>query len=246
MAIKSDPEIIEEARKYASKHSDEMIEGVVGDAVCRTVPEPDVPFTIFMAGSPGAGKTEWSKHLIELFHDNAYGVARIDADEFRSMLPDYNGDNSHLFQPATSALLSNAFRSVLKYKKNCILDTTLSKSGAAIANVGEAINKGRRVEIVYIYQEPTSAWGFVLKREAKEGRRIPLDDFAEKFVNAPKVVDDIMAKFSGKISLTVVIKDIAAGKEPTIFTDAPSIASVLKKRYNHPDEVRNLIQPSTV
>lgn len=42
----------------------------------------EFPVSVFMAGSPGAGKTEFSKNLLSLFSDNSRKqVLRIDADE---------------------------------------------------------------------------------------------------------------------------------------------------------------------
>lgn len=57
----------------------------------------DLPVSIFMAGSPGAGKTEAS---LELIRDVGGALLRIDPDELRSEFAAYTGDNSWLFQPA--------------------------------------------------------------------------------------------------------------------------------------------------
>ena len=61
------------------------------------------PVSIFMAGSPGAGKTEFSKRLVELVigEDGSLPV-RIDADEIREIIPGYNGSNSNIFQGASA------------------------------------------------------------------------------------------------------------------------------------------------
>lgn len=47
-----------------------------------------------MAGAPGSGKTEWAKGLAEVLEGN---ILHIDGDQFRSILPEYTGNNSHLF-----------------------------------------------------------------------------------------------------------------------------------------------------
>ncbi|MDO8430498.1 MAG: zeta toxin family protein, partial [Candidatus Taylorbacteria bacterium] len=66
-------------------------------------PSDNAPISIFMAGSPGAGKTEYSKNLIDLLEmDKNHKVIRIDADELRHQLPGYTGNNSYLFQTAVS------------------------------------------------------------------------------------------------------------------------------------------------
>lgn len=59
-------------------------------------PPEDDPVSVFMAGSPGAGKTEASIALVNLFADTP--ILRIDPDELRSEFQDYVGGNAWLFQ----------------------------------------------------------------------------------------------------------------------------------------------------
>lgn len=53
------------------------------------------PLTFFMAGSPGAGKTEYSRNFIKETKENI-------ADEIRVICPGYDGFNAHLFQEAST------------------------------------------------------------------------------------------------------------------------------------------------
>ena len=74
---------------------------------------PDAePVSIFMAGSPGAGKTEASRALLELLSDRS--VMRIDPDDLRDEFQDYDGQNSWLFQPAVAILVERIHDYVLK------------------------------------------------------------------------------------------------------------------------------------
>jgi len=64
------------------------------------------PVSAFMAGSPGAGKTEFSKSLIKILEEgDEHRVIRIDGDEVRQFIPGYTGTNSHLFQGAISLIV---------------------------------------------------------------------------------------------------------------------------------------------
>ena len=67
-------------------------------------PREDHPVSVFMAGSPGAGKTEAAKELIAQLErlPKAPKVLRIDPDDLRSEFPGYTGTNSWLFQHAAS------------------------------------------------------------------------------------------------------------------------------------------------
>lgn len=59
-------------------------------------PPEEEPVSVFMAGSPGAGKTEASIALVNFFADTA--ILRIDPDELRNEFATYTGGNSWLFQ----------------------------------------------------------------------------------------------------------------------------------------------------
>ena len=65
-------------------------------------PPDDNPVSLFMAGAPGSGKTEFSKNLIKFFEKmfRPAKIVRIDPDEIRDLLPEYKGNNSNLFQGA--------------------------------------------------------------------------------------------------------------------------------------------------
>jgi UDP-N-acetylglucosamine kinase len=57
-----------------------------------------------MAGSPGAGKTEFSKNFINILvkKEPSRKVVRIDPDEIRAWFPEYNPKRSELYQSAVS------------------------------------------------------------------------------------------------------------------------------------------------
>jgi len=61
--------------------------------VARFTPE-DEPVSVFMAGSPGAGKTEASIELLVMVEESGVEILRIDPDELRYEFPDYTGNNS--------------------------------------------------------------------------------------------------------------------------------------------------------
>ncbi|WP_179190521.1 zeta toxin family protein, partial [Candidatus Enterococcus wittei] len=66
---------------YAKDHKKEFFQDVIQDKVVRL----DQKEAIFMAGTPGAGKTEVATSLLELSED----ICRIDADVFRTKFPGY-------------------------------------------------------------------------------------------------------------------------------------------------------------
>ncbi len=164
------------------------------------------PVSIFMAGSPGAGKTETSKQLLR----NAGHILRIDADELREHFKEcgYNGKNSHLFQKATTKLVHKIHDAALKKGISFLLDGTFASESMAKQNIERSLKRGRIVFVVFVYQAPSIAWDFVLNREEVEGRRIRPEDFAKKFCASREVANKMKEKFQGKIDLMLLSKNI--------------------------------------
>ena len=164
------------------------------------------PVSIFMAGAPGAGKTESSKQLLR----NAGHILRIDADELREdfKICGYNGKNSHLFQKATSKLVHKIHDEALRSSISFLLDGTFASESMAEQNIKRSLKRGRIVFVVFVYQTPLIAWDFVLNREEVEGRRIRPEDFEKKFCASREVANKMKEKFQGKIDLMLLSKNI--------------------------------------
>ena len=118
-----------------------------------------------MAGSPGAGKTESSKNLIEKFTRDRHSVLRIDSDELRSQFREYTGTNSNLFIGATSILADKIHDFALLNKQSFVFDGTLSNLDRSRDNIKRSLDKKRFVQILYVYQEPVQAWNFESPRD---------------------------------------------------------------------------------
>jgi adenylylsulfate kinase-like enzyme len=95
MKLTSDEEAIqEEALKFARKQKKDIAKRLTDTS--RFIPE-DEPVSVFMAGSPGAGKTEASIELLAILEEKGAEILRIDPDELRHEFKQYMGDNSWLF-----------------------------------------------------------------------------------------------------------------------------------------------------
>ncbi len=81
------------------------------------------PATIFMAGTPGAGKTEFSKSLLDAFGNH---IVRIDADEIRDLMREigYDGKNSHLYQGGVGIAVNDLYRAAIKQRQSVLIDGT--------------------------------------------------------------------------------------------------------------------------
>jgi predicted ABC-type ATPase len=166
-------------------------------------PEKD-PVSVFMAGSPGAGKTEAS---IELIAKIGTPVVRIDPDELRREFSAYNGENAYLFQKAVSVLVDRIHDKALDQSQSFLLDGTLSRYDLARKNIERSLSRKRTVQILYVYQEPRLAWEFVQAREAAEGRRILPAIFIEQYFAAREVVNRLKRELGKDINVDLLLKN---------------------------------------
>ena len=194
-----------EAERFARKNKKQIARRLTDPQICRPVNDP---VSVFMAGSPGAGKTESSIELIELLSNDGLDVLRIDADELRQEFPNYTGDNSWLFQPAVSILVERIHDLALKQSQNFILDGTLTNYEKSRHNIERSLKKGRPVQILYVYQDPRLAWEFVQARESQEGRRIEPEVFLEQYFAARQVVNRLKAELGPAIKVDLLLKNL--------------------------------------
>lgn len=210
-----DEEIRAEAIEFAKRNKIHIAKELTDSAKYA----PDVvPISVFMAGSPGAGKTEFSKSLIKILEgDDERRVIRIDGDEIRPLIPGYTGANSYLFQGAISLIVEKMHDLVLQQNQSFMLDSTFAQYEKAVDNIRRSLEKSRPIFIFYIYQKPEVAWRFTQAREVAEGRNIPKNAFIEKFLGAHETVSKIFKEFGDRITIFFVKKDFEKNLVENIF-----------------------------
>lgn len=196
----------------------------------------DTPISIFMAGSPGAGKTEFSKSLLLLLRET---IVRIDPDEVRKFLPQYIPGQAHLFQGAVSIAVEKIHDYVLQKGKDFLLDGTFSNMAKARENIQRSIEKKRMVLIQYVYQDPLVAWDFTKKREAIEGRNIPKESFVEQLFASRDTVDAIKAEFADRVSIDLVRRNIQADTYD-MKIDVQQVADKVLEGYTRDELLKQL------
>lgn len=194
--------IEQEAMEYARAQKKAIAKRLTD--ISKFLPDRN-PVSVFMAGSPGAGKTEASVELLKETDGNA--VIRIDPDELRSLFPGYTGGNAWLFQKAVSILVDRIHDEALKQSQSFLLDGTLSHYDVAKQNIERSLKRKRRVQVLYVYQEPRLAWDFVRARETQEGRRIRPETFMDQYFAARDVVNRLKLEFGKNISVDLLLKN---------------------------------------
>lgn len=140
-------------------------------ACLKAYPSDEYPVSVFMAGSPGAGKTEVSRAFIEMMQAGGSMALRIDPDDFRDYFSEYTGRNSSHFQRGVTTFVERTLDLVYQQRQSFLLDGTLANLDVAKRNILRALDKeNRSAQVIYVYQRPELAWEFVLAGE-KKGRK---------------------------------------------------------------------------
>lgn len=187
----------------------------------------DNPMTLFMAGSPGAGKTEISTNLIKEFGQKP---VRIDADEIRARCPGYNGKNSSLFQECATKGVNVLFDHCLDSKYSVIMDATFAYEKATM-NIERSLAKGRVVIIWFVYQDPLQAWKITKAREAQEGRHVPIEVFINAYFKSQSNVNAAKEKFGNQIRINFLLKNFEGRGLEKLEVNIDRVDSYIPTRY---------------
>lgn len=238
MAAVMSPEeqaLADQAMVFAKKSSRELVRQLTD---LNRYPADTNPVSVFMAGSPGAGKTEASIALLAQTDPEGTTV-RIDPDDLRTRFHGYTGPNSWIFHPAVAVLVEKVHDQVLKNGQNFLLDGTLSNLDKSIQNVDRSLKKHRFVQILYVYQEPAQAWQFVLEREKLEGRRILPETFVTQYFGARKVVNQLKEKFGKRVTVDLLLKN--RDNSPKVYkANIDRIDNHVPERYTEQDVLKIL------
>ncbi|MYB40237.1 AAA family ATPase [Candidatus Saccharibacteria bacterium] len=134
--------------------------------------QPKLAF--FMAGIPGAGKTEFVDNLKRRSHLTNFVI--IEHDKLVEYLPGYRPENYYAYRRAGNPIVSSVFKKCLEHGRSFIMDGTLAH-GAGADNIRKTLKKGYRVVVVYIVLDPDAAWAITEKREKVTKRNIERSGF---------------------------------------------------------------------
>lgn len=250
---------LSEKQKTIQKEAIEFIQKNKNDLIQRFVlkhkPLKLDLLTIFMAGSPGAGKTEFSKRYLHNILNQAIKkelaqrkidlneaesiIVRLDVDEIRDYLPQFKKTdvkasikgNSHVIQKAASKGLDILRSFCLKNGVSFIHDGTFGNLSTMRKLVKKSLKLGRLLQIYYIYIDPLAAWEFTKAREVLEGRNIVKKKFIEQFFYSRKNVQIIKDEFGNNVSLNCVLKS-SENKVIDVKFNQPNLDEYLASQRN--------------
>jgi len=194
---------------------------------------------IFMAGIPGAGKTEFVRNMKpDLLKD----LVIIEHDQLVEYIDGYKPEDYYVFRKAGSTLVSELFKESLKQGYSFIFDGTLSHDNG-YRNIEKAIKQGYKVAVIYIHQDIKSAWQLTQDRELVKKRSI------EKagFINTSRAINSSLQKIFGAFckndgfTMWIIKKNGLPGYENSEFilydnaemkASKNAIETVLSEEYN--------------
>jgi len=192
-------EIEKKAIEYINKNKKQFIEKFTKKIIFQ-----DEKLAVFTAGMSGVGKTEFGIFLKETNPN----LLHIDTDSIRDFFEPvgYDGNNSNIFQKPASKGFSKLFDYAVKQQLSIILDSNLSNLNKAIENVKRLLDKDYKIEIFYLYNEPTICYEYAIKREVVTKRKVPYDIFVNSNINSYKTVIELKNIFKNDIILHYIDK----------------------------------------
>ena len=187
-------------RGWARRNKKAFANKMITDAQVVAHPEPAA---FFMAGLPGAGKTEFTVNLIK---EISLKVVRIDMDEIATHIDSYDPLQADAFRAAASDILSAVYDRVLHRKVDFIMDGTF-RSPNSLSNIERALQKGYTVKVLYIHQAPDIAWSFTKAREKIEKRAIDRTGFIQGYFDIHDNIRSLNNENYTDVAVDLVVKD---------------------------------------
>ena len=154
---------------------DKINQQAVVDRFFADYPPQREHMAFFMAGIPGAGKTELATNaLMEMSHT----LVPIEHDKLVEYIDGYRREDYYIYRKAGSVLVTRILNECLKHGYGFIFDGTLSHPNGA-RNVGRTLNAKYLTVIVYVIQDVDAAWFSTQDRNVVTGRRVEKSGFIE-------------------------------------------------------------------
>jgi predicted ABC-type ATPase len=224
----------EQAKKWANdkKNQQKVIYAITGES-----PRKD-KLAYFMAGIPGAGKTEFAKGLQGSPEGN---FVVIEHDKLVEFIDTYSPENYYTYRKAGSRLVTPLFKFCLENGISFIFDGTLSHDNG-YKNVKKALDHGFSVIVLYIHQDVVSAWNLTKDRETVKKRGIEKTGFIDTCKKINTNLKKIFTSFANNANFAfwIVQKHGEPGLEnatTTLYdymssTTKQDVESILNEEYN--------------
>lgn len=145
----------------------------------------------FMAGIPGAGKTEFAENTINRVRPK---LVPIEHDKLVEYIPGYKPEGYYNYRKAGSVLVSCLLEECIKRGYGFIFDGTLSHE-QGYRNIQKSLDAKYFVQVIYIVQNARKAWELTRDRELVKKRAIKMKGFVDTCNKMNTNLSSIFNKF---------------------------------------------------
>ncbi len=161
----------------------------------------ETKLAFFMAGIPGAGKTEFAERF-----NKVVKLAPIEHDKLVEYINGYRPEEYYNYRKAGSVLVTRILNECLKRGHGFIFDGTLSHEGG-YRNIEKTLKKEYRVQVIYIVQDAQLAWNLTRDRELVKKRAIEKQGFIDTCNKITKNLSAIFTRFRAQTRFAFIIFD---------------------------------------
>jgi len=191
----------------------------------------------------------------------------VDADYYKQIYNDYDNKNHSIYGLMAKDLLFKALQ-LPEIKKvvftaggsgsgksevicrhliqesfqGIIVDGTLANYTDAIDNITRSLDAGKQVEIRGIVTELERAYNFVLQREIRTGRGVPIDTFIERHFNYIDSFPRIMKYFKNNPNINFILYDNRSLDTLKIETSKQQILDLFNSLSRNKDIIKTKLQ----
>jgi predicted kinase len=146
------------------------------------------PTFMILGGRGGSGKS-W-------FKNNLYDPAKtviLDADEIKSMLPEYKGWNANQVHEESSDIIEQMLTTCIRNGINVVLDNTMKTADKATAKVYRFKSAGYKVEAHYMHCPKQEAARRAIKRfkgKPEQGKENEFEPYNDRYVPVTAVLSN--------------------------------------------------------
>ncbi len=194
---------------YLTQWSKENRKKLCRDFFSKKEVQKGQKIALFMAGSPGAGKTEFIRRLLS--DDQHVWYYILDLDEIRSWMPKYKWKYAEKYTKWAIKILEMLIDECIHNEYPFVLDGTFTSTKAMERNIERLINKNYKIGVFYIHTVPELAWLYTLYRGKDEWRLIPVSRFIRDYYLAPENICLFSEKYQEAIDIYIVNKKYEDG-----------------------------------
>jgi predicted ABC-type ATPase len=199
-ALPQTKELNTDSKGNYTKERQELHQKIINDfkdeLICI---QKDEPIAILMGGSPASGKSTFLKKYAPYLLKEE--ILKVDADEIRSMLPEYKGYNAtqtHLeTKDIVNTLLSDKTIGI-PCKYDIIYDGTMNSTKSYLPLISLLKSLGYKIFIVYVDKVPEEVVKKrALERYKKSGRFVPMEIIDDFFSKGKTALEELKSKADG-------------------------------------------------